>query len=164
MNYPNQQGGSSISLGKVLVFGGLAVGGWWLWKRRNINNQIDVGAPRIKGLRGTNLVLALPVTNISDVDVSFHGFLGYFNARQDTQSSYTRVGTAKSVTATSGVTIKAGVDTEIEVLVSLNLLQAGSIIYKLVTGGDLSKFEAYLEGNYYVTAAKIEVPYNQRLV
>jgi hypothetical protein len=155
---------NKLPVGKILVFGGLSVLGYYLWSRRNINNQIDVGAPQIKGFRGTDLVLELAVTNISDVDVTFHGFLGYFQARKNAQSSFTNVGTAKNVTPANGITIKAKDVTRIEVLVSLNLLSAGSTIYQLIRGGDASTFEAYLIGNYYVTAAKIEVPYNQRLV
>jgi hypothetical protein len=149
---------------KWLIFGGLAFGGWWLWKRRNLGDQLSVSAPRIKGFRGTSLILQLTVTNISDVDVKFHGFLGSFTARENAQSNFTNVAEAVSITSAQGLKIAASAKTEVEVEVSLGLLGAASTIYRLIRQGDASKFEAYLQGNYFVTDAKIKVPYNQRLV
>ena len=151
------------NVGKVILAGGLLLGGWWLWNRRNLDNQISVGAPKFKSLSGGKIHFALPITNISDVDVTFNGFIGSMISYYNNTNGLV-LGAAIMNTPSGGTPIKAKSDTELDVVVSVNLLAAGSTLINLITSGDWSKANCWLKGNYFITSSNIQVPYSEKIV
>jgi hypothetical protein len=147
-----------MNIGKLLLAGGLAFGGYWLYTRRNLQDQIMIGTPRVHRLSGSNLILMLPVNNISDVDVTFNGFLGYFYAQNK------QVGSALMQTPTGGVPIKAKTQTDLEVVVSLDLISSGSVIYSLISSRNWRDANAWLKGNAFIMSANVKIPVNVQML
>ena len=146
-----------MNIGRLLLFGGMAAGGYWLYNRRNLSDQIMIGTPRVHRLQGTTLILMLPVINISAVDVTFNGFIGNFYV-QDKQ-----VGTALMQTPTGGIIIKANSQTDLEVKVSLSILSSATVIYSIINSGNWASANAWLRGNAFIMG-NVKVPVETQLI
>ncbi len=155
---------------KIVIGAGLIGLGYYVYKTvDNLPNQIVIGSPKIVGLRGTKLLLQLPIQNLSTFSLPFTSFNGLINilvnlsnGTQQTKQLATVV-----IAPEQKIQLAARKTTTVTVECSLNIAVIIGELYTVIfTNFNWKKltetYGAKLVGNGF--SGIIKIPVNQTLI